>query len=339
MDRDEKLALYKEKASAIFPGIRTLSVLSMFNPDIQEKPTSGEIELSGRFLNEYALENGNIQFIHYTNLTSAMNILNSGAIRIYNCLNLNDPSEITYLLQNSQKPFEEEEIINYKKEHFILSGSLYDATNGEDFNLWRLYGDSSQGIGIVFEIDDKVKNWTNVFLQKVSYGMESEEAKRTMDFIKFHEEFNAEYKLFQNRPNLLGLLSTGIKNAIWSIEKEFRLVIRIPQDKFTLNPKESIETNSLIAKTLKHEFKSNGKLVSYVEVPLHLNDHESRREILPYSKEEVDLIDYVPNLRIKKIILGTNCIVNKKSEFYEFEAWLKNKLKYDFKVCQSEINL
>lgn len=337
MDRDEKLALYKEKAAAIFPGIRTTSVFSMFNADIQEKPTSGKIELSGNFLNEYALENGNIQFIHYTNLPSAMNILNSGAIRIYNCLNLNDPSEISYLLKNSPISFKEEEITNYKREHFILSGSLYNSTEQEDFNLWRLYGDNSQGIGIVFEIDQKVKKWSNLFLQKVSYGIDNKESKRIIDFIHFHKQFNDEYHLFQNTPKLLALLSTGIKNEIWSIEKEFRLIVRIPFDKYNLLPKEGIETNSLISSTLKHEFKPNGNLVSYAEIPLHLNNHESRKVTLPYSEDEVDLIDYVPNLRIKKIILGPNCPLKRKYEFFEFEEWLKKKLKYDFDVKASAI--
>lgn len=337
MTRDSKLKIYLENAQKFFPGIYSSSSFSMFNPDLQSEPTSGEIELSGRFINENTLKEGSVQFIHYTSLTSAMNILNSGKVRLYNCLNLNDPSEIKNLLDQSPIEFSDDEIKQYKREHFILSGCLFTSQNDEDFNLWRLYGDNSKGIGIVFEVNDTLKNWGDIYLQKVAY--QCDKANLVYDYLKFHKEFNDKHHLFQNKPNLIPLLATGVKNNIWSIEKEFRMVIQAPFNLYSLKSEEKLTTNLLISDTLQHEYKPNGNLVSFVEVPLHLNDRQSKKVNLPLSQKEVDLIDYVPNLRIKKVILGSNSPFKLRSDFMNYEHWIKSKLKYDFEVCLSEIKL
>lgn len=335
--RDEKLEVYLEGARKFFPGIKSSSASSFFNPELQSDPSSGKIELSGRFINEEALASGNIQFIHYTSLSSAMNILNSGKIRLYNCFNLNDPSEIKALLEKSPIDFSKDEIEKYKREHFILSGSIYQSENDEDFNLWRLYGDNSKGVGIVFEVDNRVKNWPSVFLQKVAYTSNDQSLEN--DYLQFHKDFNDQYCLFENKPDFFAILSTGVKNDIWSIEKEFRIVINAPFDRYSLQPKHELLTNRLISSTLQHECKPNGGLVSYIELPLHLNDRTSEIVNLPYTKEEVDLIDYVPNLSINKLILGPNSQFKLRSDFLDYERWIKNKMKYDFDVSISKIEL
>ena len=334
---DEKLTLYLERAKDFFPGINSSSSFSMFNTDLQSEPTSGEIELSGRFINDKTLKEGSVQFIHYTSLTSAMNILNSGKVRLYNCLNLNDPSEIKNLLDQSPIEFSDDETEQYKREHFILSGSLFSNIEDEDFNLWRLYGDNSTGIGIVFEVNETLQNWGNIYLQKVDY--QSDNTNLIYDYLNFHKEFNDEHHLFHNKPDFFPLLATGVKSNIWSIEKEIRVVIHAPFDRYSLKSEDKLTTNRLISDTLQHEYKPNGNLVSFVEIPLHLNDRQSKKVNLPLTQKEVDLIDYVPNLRIKKVILGPNSPFKKKSQFLDYELWLQKKLKYDFEVHLSSIKL
>ena len=110
-------------------------------------------------------------------------------------------------------------------------------------------------------------------------------------------------------------------------------------DQISLKPKEKMSSNVLISDTLNHECKSDGRLVSYVELPLHLNNRKSKKVNLPMSGEEVDILDYVPNLRIKKLILGPNSAFKKRSEFLDYEIWIKDKLKYDFEVNLSNIKI
>src|SRR5690554_4555393 len=334
MNRDEKINLYLEGAREFFPNLETSSVFSMFG---SSEPTSGEIEFRSQFINEIALKDSPLQFIHYTSLSSAMNILNSGNIRLYNCLNLNDPSEINFLLKNSPIIFTEKDVEKYKKEHFILSGSIYKSKDDEEFNLWRLYGDQGRGVGIVFEVDNKIGNWGSVFLHNVEYGTNNELSENIIKFLHFHKEFDETHRLFNNIPNIISLLSTDVKNELWSIEKEFRIDIKLLLDKHSNLPKDSISNNSLITSRLNHELKPNGKMVSYVELPLHLNNYKSRVVETPFSKEEVDLIDYVPNLKVKTLILGPNSIFKKRSDFLEYEMWVKNKWKYTFQVEKSNI--
>jgi hypothetical protein len=250
---------------------------------------------------------------------------------------MNDTSEIKSLLDKSPIDFSTDEIEKYKREHFILSGCLYQSESDEDFNLWRLYGDNSKGVGIVFEVDQRLNNWSSVFLQKVDYS--SNDTNLAYDYLKFHKEFNDQHQLFQNNPGFFALLASGVKNNIWSIEKELRIVVKVPFDRYSLKPKEGISTNYQISSTLKHEYKSDGRLVSYVEFPLHLNDKESQLVNLPISNEEVDLIDYVPNLRIKKLILGPNSPLKKISQFSDYAFWIHDKMKYDFKVSLSRIEM
>lgn len=334
--RNQKLEEYIQKAQEYLPGVSVRESISWFNSENQDEPTSGKIELSGRFLNDIALKNGKVQFIHYTSLASTMNILNAGKVRLYNCLNLNDPSEVKYLLNKSPIDFSEEEVEKYKREHFILSGCIHETSSDEDFNLWRLYGDEGRGIGIVFEIDNKVKNWSNVFAHKVNY--QSERDRKVYDFLEFHQEFNKEHNLFENKPDFFALLSTGVKNKIWSIENEFRIVAKTPFNEHNLKAKTGLGCNDLLAKELHHEYKSDGRLVSYIQIPLHLNSYTSQSVKLPISEKKVDTLDYAPNLKLKKLILEPN-INPVKDEFYQYIHMIKNKLKYDFKVEKSSIKL
>jgi hypothetical protein len=332
--RDKKLQEYFLEAQKFNPDIKFRSAFSMYSPSISPEPISGQIELKDKFINDSVLSNGNIQFAHYTSLRNAMNILNSGSIRLYNCLNMNDPNEIKYFFDNSSMEFENEEIEKYKREHFILSGSLIEPEKEEDFNLWRLYADDCRGVAIVFEIDDKLNNWSKIYLQKVSYEKDSK--SWIYDYLKFHKEFNEKNRLFENKPQLFALLATGVKNEIWSIEKEFRIVIRNPFDVNNLASKESRECNGNISKTLKHEYNNKGKLVSYVELPLHINDRQSEKINLPISNKEVDLIDYIPNLKVKKIILGPNSPFNNRGDFFDYTMWIENKLKYGIDISISK---
>lgn len=337
MSIDQKIQKYLSEAQNFFPGLTTSSIESWFSPDKMDNPSSGLIQFNCRFLNELALKDGPVQFIHYTSLSSAMNILNSGVFRLYNCLNLNDPSEIRYLLKESPIDFSPEEIQQFMQDHFVLSGCSYNSREDEDFNLWRLYGDFGKGIAFVFEVDETINNWGSVFLQRVNYGSESTNSNTILKYLKFHKEWNDVNNLFENKPHFFSLLSAGVKNKIWSVEKEFRVIARIPMEKHLEVSKRELFTNALLSKNLNHEYKPNGKLVSYVNFPIHLNNYKSKEELITTNNNNFNPTDYVPNLKIKKIILGPNSIFKKRSDFLDYELWLKQKMNYDFEVDLSSI--
>jgi hypothetical protein len=335
--RDEKLNVYLTKVQEFFPGIAVSSVSSFYNPSHHAEPHSGKIQLSGKFMNERALSNGNVQFIHYTSLRNAMSILNSGRIRLYNCFNLNDPSEIKWLLEKSPVEFSPGEIETFKQEHFILSGSIYKTEHDEDFNLWRLYGDNGAGVGIVFEVDERVHNWPTVYLQNISYS--GDDHSMEYKYFKFHKDFDKQYQLFENKPDFFAILATGVKNSIWSIEREFRVVVNTKFDRHSLQPKEGIHTNALLSSTLQHEYKDDGRFVSFIELPLHLNGGKSNKFKLSYSQSEVDSTKYVPSLRVKKIIFGPNSKFKQISDISVYLSWLQKRLKYGFEVSSSKLQL
>ncbi len=125
-----------------------------------------------------------------------------------------------------------------------------------------------------------------------------------------------------------------MKNKIWSIEKEFRAIVNLKFNDWSLEPKEY--PINIFSKHLRHEYKSDGRSVSYIEFPIY-NNQESRMVENPFTKEEIDLRDYKPFLKVKKLILGPNSSFTKLSDFMDYEHWIKRKMKYDFEVELSRL--
>jgi hypothetical protein len=164
---NEKKEKYLELIKKIFPELEITGSFSFYGGD---EPESARITLgneSTAFKNKF---NFSEDFIHYTSLDALMNILNTKEIRIYNCQNLNDKSELKYAAKEFGIKLCKYDLDKFRRELFIFSASSYSADlSNDDFNLWRLYGNSGFGAGIVFGIENFEDNWDNTFFGKVSY--------------------------------------------------------------------------------------------------------------------------------------------------------------------------
>lgn len=334
MTRNEKVQLYLEGARKFFPDLKASTIFSMFSGEL-DSPSSGKIEFSGKSLIDKDIENGGLSIVHYTTFESFINIINNGNVRMYNCLNMNDSKELEFGIKSLEIELSQEMIDEQKRNYFIFSGSRYKSEEDENFNLWRFYGDFGKGIALVFEVPKEIVNWPGMVLNKVEYGQSQGLVK---EFVKFHNDFQQAYKLFENVPDLFPLLSLFVKDQMWSTEQEYRILAHCPFDEYDLKPSsELIGANILLSKGLEHSINNRGLLVSYVNLPIQKNGVKDNFVKTPFSKRKVNLADYVPNIRLKEVIFGFNRKLDYNSGLYEFlEIVMPRKLGYLPKIRQSK---
>lgn len=307
MDRDQKIELYIKEAKKFFPNISFQSASSLFS-GILDKPVSGHIEYNYSFITKKAFSNNNlISFAHYTNMISAMSIINSGNVRLYNLLKSDDSKELEYAIKTSTLNLTQKNILNLKRTHFTMSGVIHETQEDEDFNLWRLYGDSGRGVALIFELNRNIVKWQNILCSKVNYGNLNDESNNILNFLSFHDDFNKNYKLFENIPSIIPSLALLIKESRWSIENEFRIIARNEFCEFSLkNPKIISKNNNHIMNTLAHELNKSGDIVSYIEIPIKNNFYQYDK-LKSFSEDEKQLLNIIsPKLTLKEVIFGPN---------------------------------
>lgn len=303
MTIDEKKEKYLSLAHKYFPELYYSQISSFYSGD---RPSSGRITLGGQaqaFADKFGYPKS---ILHYTSLDSFLNIINSREVRMYNCNHLNDSEEISHAYNALNLSIDSEEIQKQKRNFFTFSGSEYDPQNPtEDFNLWRLYGGSGAGIGIVFEIINSHEEWKNIICGKVQYGTESKVKEDMINFIKAHFEFNQTHKLFENIPTIIPAIAMHIKENIWSIENESRIFAYCPYNEDSLQSEHNMSGNPYLSGKIQHSLSKGNKPIAYTSLPLDILREEKRiSQLLPPEYSPNILLNTIPHLRIKKVIIG-----------------------------------
>jgi hypothetical protein len=332
---DEKINLYLKGAKAFFEDIRVSSRFSIYGAE--DYPKNAEVVFNNKVI-DYKIESEKkIEIIHYTNIQSFCNIINSQNIRLYNCFNLNDSKEIETGLNKIGFEYNREWLEDLKRTHFVFSASEYN--NDDDFNMWRLYGDNGNGVAFVFEIDDNFKNWTGIHLSKVSYSESDESFRNLKNFVDFHNKFQSEHKLFISVPSIIPLLGAFQKDKIWSIENEFRIVATCEFDKYDFKTNSGfIPDNPFLKYTLNHQVNNSGKLVSYLELPI---TEKYLEEKFKYETDEEYVNEckkFYPRIKLKKIVFGHNIRGTAKFESL-IEYWsnvIPSKIGHEVEIQFSE---
>lgn len=274
-------------------------------------------------LSNTAYFNANLNsFIHYTSIDGLLNILNSKEIRIYNLDKLNDPTEMFYAANKLNIIYDTNKIKNFKSNYFVHSMCYYNEQfQKDDINLWRLYANEGEGVGIVYEIENLDSVWQDVFLGKVIYGNDNDEYKKLQDFVEFHKNFNIKYNNFiKDVPQFIWMLLLLHKNNIWSIENEHRLIIAFKSN----HPYEKLSDNFTLAKRLFHSVYK-GRAVSYITLPLSTSVSNFQKLVPPWEN--------IPAIRITKIILGYNITINAMEQIMSLVNFIStNSFGYNIPV-------
>lgn len=238
------------------------------------------------------------KYIHYTSLNSFCEIINSGELRLFNLNNLNDPNEFNHLIKEFDLKIDSEQIRYFKQRLFISSFCRYNENIGDDFNLWRLYGDNGYGVGIVFEVINDTDDWDSILLGNVIYDSDNNYSKKIIEAISLTNEYLS--KGLDRIPKLLAQLLLYHKKEIWSIENESRLSIFFDHNGYC---QESCIENEIFKGSLKTFIKPNGVVSDCISLPLEEKiNREWRKNFLD---EEFEMhMRRILKIRISKVIIG-----------------------------------
>lgn len=261
------------------------------------------------------------KYIHYTTLNSFCEILNSGELRLFNLNNLNDPFEFNHLIREFNLKLDEELIKYYKQRLFVSSFCRYNEGEGDDFNLWRLYGDNGYGIGIIFEVVNNVDDWDSVLLGNVIYSSDNILSQNIAKAISLANEYIG--KGIDKIPKLLAQLLLYHKKSIWSIENESRLTVFYDHNG---HGQERKLENEMFRGSLKTFVKPNGVISDCISLPL---DEKINKEWKSdYSSEQFEmLVRRTLRIRIAKVIIGYGFnekvfeSIKKYSQHLYFKKW------------------
>ena len=157
-------------------------------------------------------------FEHLTSLRSAISILNTNKLRMYNMTHQKDQSEYLHAT-----PKEYHNSLKYERDSiYIISGvNTSEMTEYELFNLWEKYGEDGFGVKFKIEFDfEQQFQFNDIFLKKVAYEkLDLSHFLSKIERIEIDENVEIDYKDI--------LVGAGIlhKHPRYKLENEIRLAL------------------------------------------------------------------------------------------------------------------
>ena len=145
----------------------------------------------------YSAEN---DFIHFTSLDAFYSIINTGHIRLYNLVNMDDKFELEYarqelLFRNS--------ISTDKEQLYCFSLCSTDEILKNEIKehlLWKLHGKNGYGVIIRVSIQNNLHLWYNFHLTKMFYDLKNFQPIRELNTKTDNEFLDAKLACFLKLP-------------------------------------------------------------------------------------------------------------------------------------------
>lgn len=330
MDEKElskQMAAFENEVKGIFPKFE-FAYSSAFSVNDIYKEGIFEFAIRQSSLQEtdYVSNLGN-EFIHYTSLERFFNILNEGAIRLYDINHKNDPKEFEFLLNKHDVELDKDQIEHFKRSSHIFSMCKYNEEDGDNFDMWRNYGLGGDGIGIVFEILNN--EWNYFLLGSIQYEDNLENESKICALLKIAEKYRSIINP-KKLPLIFGSLPLFHKSEIWRSEEEVRVACTYEYEPYFLE--EDGRMFSIVSSMVKFYLR-DGLIGSYVSLPLDINISKQVARIGDTDEREKSLNLY-PRFRIKKIITGFR-FSQTDSLFLQRVIWYHNRLNSDSIVVQA----
>jgi hypothetical protein len=117
----------------------------------------------------YCKEN---DFTHFTSFEALNSILNSGIIRLYNLIHMDDKFELIYGMKELNF---NHDIEKTKKDLYSLSVCSSEKilnNPSKEHLLWRIYGNNGKGAMLRISFQNNLNSWYNYHLAPMSYNFE-----------------------------------------------------------------------------------------------------------------------------------------------------------------------
>ena len=229
-------------------------------------------ELENRFFQSVLGGVNSNKLIRFTTLCSLASILQHQSHLMFSIASMNDTAECSYANQYIQEQSSTDEHEDYIANYFnnyITSCSICEK---DDLTMWRLYGDNTKGVAIVYNIENIVLP-KDFHLAPVSYPNKYKGSSQheTLELVKCIMNSNIEICHRQFKLKRWKVWQRFFKSEKYAVEKEIRLLyspLVLPKyDKWKLTP--------------------NNVFSPYVSFPLEGNENYP--------------------LEIERILLGPNC--------------------------------
>ncbi len=276
---DRILDEFRQEIEALFPEIYHCSGGYGYSFHTGSLGANHCLQNSKYFLNPEGQE-----FFHLTSYRNLFSIINSGAFRLYNLKNSDDPNELESFRDVGAV---DQNIEHYKQRTFILSGCQIDDL--DNVKLWEGYGE----VAIVYQVLNSAMHWRNFHFSKIIYEPESRFGLLKEILERFQTKYTRPFE-FDTVPNLIAFH----KNKQFEWEREVRLMYIPP-----LSPRME---EFVDFKTSEHHTGYTG----YINLPLYVasDQHFKRWTKCKPIKHNLprDFYTYVPHIKIKRIIFGDN---------------------------------
>lgn len=271
--------------------------------------------------------NGNLNFIHFTNLYALQSIISDRNLRLYNLHNLNDPRE--YSFAGNLQSFNVENKQDAKDNFYLFSMCHEDIlssrlTTDIEFNMWRLYGNNGNGVAIELNFDRSHPiNWKDYYLGNVHYGAASKTNLKELN--KLLRKFES------NEPIVsvdLGQIVCFHKSKLFKLEQEIRLLFdnrKVQVEGSTTYSYNDLVTSPIITTDIaKSSFADNE--INYLDLPIHHTEFEP-----VFDKSSI------PVPKIERIVLGFQFKDNFKKVANQLNDLCEKRLGYNPKIEKSRL--
>lgn len=245
------------------------------------------------------------KLLHFTSVENLCNIINTNSIRLHTLDNCNDKLELAYW----DKMFHKSDFGFYKNHH-ILSASFTRPDKYDDLLMWRLYGESGNGVCIEFAIENKPEDWHKFLLAPIQYQKDD---SLVNSYFEALEEFEKRYK-YKIDLNLSPIIPF-FKSSDWEQEHEIRMIYYNDDlvEDYSIKRLEVVKQQGIIYYT-----------------PFPLNHYSKYEEFTIKDK------DRIPNLRISKIYTGFD---KSDKRFYQLLNLISDYKNYTLKQPERKIEI
>lgn len=269
---------------------------------------------------QYYLSRG-FEFLHFTNIQAAFNIIKEKKIRLYSLESMSDPHELRSL-EHLYQDKSDYHLSTIKSQMFCLSMcDLKLEKEKQSLSAWREYGNDGKGVALLLKFNSKYKDeWLNYLVSRVFYSEKDRQKveKITGKYLEFRSKFNV-----TNFDHFIYRFSCFHKAPIYQDEREVRLV-------FFNELKESASFTD--KKSVFQDLDSNANIREYRE--LKLEDIPDKK-FLQQFPSAVKLFPYVT---IEKVIFGHSMTKDQKWNFVDaVKPFVKNYSKGKFTFEDSTI--
>lgn len=270
---------------------------------------------------DYFVDVNNKEFIHFSTLEKAKEILASNKLRLYDLNYPDDPQELIFIMKRLCIDYNKEEALKFKSTLYSISFCSFPLDTEIEHNMWRLYGNDGKGVGLVLSFENNCEQWEDFNFSQIHYN-EDNKIQKIGDAIENHNQYFQKLNKGkytnnikeEDALNLLLSLFAFHKHSIYGIEKEYRLLYR-----------ENSSEKSKVELGRTFTFNKSNQLSSYINLVLDKN-----KGILSKSVESKS---YLPLIKIEKVILGYRY---SEEEKYELEKAIRD-VYYNNHECNPPI--